>query len=57
MHTHPPTCLLACPPAAAGQGVQSEFERLIAWLLWLRQDAPAGPWRDYIQLLPKASSH
>lgn len=29
--------------------------RLVAWLLWLRRNA-AGPWRLYIDLLPRVGA-
>lgn len=31
------------------------FVRLVAWLLWLKRNAQ-GPWRLYIDLLPRVSA-
>lgn len=47
----PPISLLCCPCAEDGDW----FLRLAAWLLWLKRNAQ-GPWRLYIDLLPKVGA-
>lgn len=37
--------------------MKADLERLVAWLLWLRRHAAAGPWRRYVDLLPQASGN